>query len=125
MGRSFLVDASVALVLLALITAQLLTTPQPGAEPANAWAYLLGATFTLPYAVHRRRPFVALAVCCGGVILYSLGHFAGYPGYAIFVLVFGIALHGHRESALFSSRSFLSMLAAPRGARSSSTARTW
>jgi signal transduction histidine kinase len=111
MGRSSRTDGAVALVLLGLITAQLLMAQQPGAEPANAWAFVLGATFTLPYAVHRSHPVAALAVSCVAVLAYSVGHFAGYPGYAIFVLVFGIALHGHRESALFSSRSFLSMLA--------------
>jgi signal transduction histidine kinase len=106
------VDGLVALGLFGLIVIELLMTPESGSEPTNALALVLGAAFTLPYAVHRDHAVVALAVCCAGVVAYAFGQFGGYPGYPMFVLVFGIALHGHRESALFSSRSFLSFLAA-------------
>lgn len=111
-ARRYVMDVSVALGLSGLMAVELLMSPESGSEPTNALALVLGAAFTLPYAVHRDHPVAALAVSCAAVLAYSFGHFGGYPGYPLFVLVFGIALHGHRGSALFSSRSFLSFLAA-------------
>ena len=110
--KAYVVDGLVALLLFALITTELLMAPESGSEPANLLAFVLAASFTLPYAAHRARPVAALVVSCVAVVAYSVGHFGGYPGYALFVLVFGLALHGSRASTLFSLRSFLSFVAA-------------
>lgn len=74
-------DGLVALALFGLIVIELLMTPEAGSDPTNALALVLGAAFTLPYAVHRDHAVVALAVCCVGVVTYAFGHFGGYPGY--------------------------------------------
>lgn len=103
---AYVVDAVVALVLLAVITVELVVQAEPETEPATALAFVLAAAFTLPYAVHRVWPVTALVVSCVAVVAYSAGHFAGYPGYALFALVFGLGLHGG-SGAPFSRRSML------------------
>jgi signal transduction histidine kinase len=109
-GQAYVVDTLVALALFGLLVSELLTGREPGAEPTNLLAFVSAAAMSLPYAAHRLRPAAALAVTCAAVVVYSLGHFTGYPGYVLFVMVFGLALHGHSGDALFSSRSFLYFL---------------
>jgi signal transduction histidine kinase len=87
------VDGAVALVLFGVVAADLAGTREPGSRAGTVVAYLLIAAFTLPYAVHRAHPIAVLTVCCVATVLYATGHFAGYPGFAMFVLVLGLALH--------------------------------
>ncbi len=94
-------DGAIAAVLLAGIVAELGATPEPGTEPTTAVAYALAVAFTVPYVFHRDHPVAALAVTCVATIAYSLGHYTGYPGFAMFVLVFGLALHTDRGRAVW------------------------
>jgi signal transduction histidine kinase len=47
--------------------------------------------------VHRRHPIAVLAICTWAVVVYSLGRFSAFPGYALFVLLFGVSLHSDRR----------------------------
>jgi signal transduction histidine kinase len=76
---------------------ELALPPDAGVSPSNLLAYLMSAVITLPYAVHRRYPMAALAVSTWGVVVYALGHFNAFPGWALFVLLFGISLHTDRR----------------------------
>ncbi|HET9518943.1 MAG TPA: hypothetical protein VFO77_14575, partial [Actinoplanes sp.] len=90
----WLVDLPVAALLFALVAVPLSGPVVAGAAPAGPAAYLLAAAVAAPYAVHRRWPFPALALSSVALVLYSAGHYVGYPGFATFGLVFGLALHG-------------------------------
>jgi signal transduction histidine kinase len=68
-----------------------------GENPSGALAYLLAALITLPFAVHRRHTMAVLAICTWSVVVYSLGRFSAFPGYAMFVLLFGVSLHSDRR----------------------------
>ncbi|GAA3396840.1 sensor histidine kinase [Cryptosporangium minutisporangium] len=92
-------DAAVALVMLGVIAVELTARVEPGAASTDPLAYLLAAAFTVPYALHRRAPTVVLAVTAVGLLAYSARQYAGYPGYAMFVLVFAYALHVERPRA--------------------------
>ena len=90
-------DATVAVVLFGFMAFELALPPDAGVSPSNLLAYLMSAVITLPYAVHRRYPMAALAVSTWGVVVYALGHFNAFPGWALFVLLFGISLHTDRR----------------------------
>jgi signal transduction histidine kinase len=95
-----LIDTAVAVLLFALMTAELVVKEvQPGARASNALAYLLSAAITLPLIWHRRHPMTALAISTWAVVVYSLGHFSAFPGYPLFALLFGISLHSNRRRA--------------------------
>lgn len=96
----WLVDLPVAVLLFGLVAAPLGGPAVDGAAPAGPVAYLLAAAAAAPYAVHRRWPLPALAVSSVALVLYSAGHYAGYPGFATFGLVFGLALHGERRESM-------------------------
>ncbi len=96
----WLVDLPVAVLLFALVAVPLSGPVVEGAVPAGPVAYLLAAAAAAPYAVHRRWPLPALAVSSVALVLYSAGHYAGYPGFATFGLVFGLALHGERRQSM-------------------------
>src|SRR6478735_398039 len=74
-----------------------LTTGQSVSTPA---AYLWAAMITGPFAVHRRYPVIAVLVSDLGLIAYSLGRYSAFPGYATFAIVFAVALHAGRRTAL-------------------------
>ncbi len=90
-------DAVMAAVLFAFMALGLAT--QVGQNPSNVLAYLLSAAITLPFAWHRRHPMAVLAVSTWAVVVYALGHFSAFPGYALFVLLFGVSLHTDRRRA--------------------------
>ena len=93
-----ILDAGVAVVLFAFMVFELAVNKMVTGENASgALAYLLAALITLPFAVHRRYPVAALAVSTWAVVLYSLGRFTAFPGYALFVLLFGVSLHSDRR----------------------------
>jgi signal transduction histidine kinase len=94
-------DGVVAAVLLALLLLSFPGTVHPGQRPAAGVAWLLAVGLTAPYAVHRRVPWVALAVALATLLAWSAAHFAPYPAVGVFALVFGIALHcGRRRESL-------------------------
>jgi signal transduction histidine kinase len=96
----WLMDGVVAAACFGMVAAPLTGPANGGSGPASVAAYLLAAAMAVPYLVHRRWPLPALLVCLVALLLYSLGHFAGYPGFPIFAMVFGIALHAGRRQAL-------------------------
>ena len=96
----WLVDLPVAVLLFALVAVQLSGPVVAGATPAGPVAYLLAAAVAAPYAVHRRWPLPAVAASSVALVLYSAGHYVGYPGFATFGLVFGVALHGERRQSM-------------------------
>jgi signal transduction histidine kinase len=91
------VDAVVALLLFALMAAELAAKAPQAGEPATTWyAYVWAALITLPIAVHRRFPTAAVVTAAVGIVGYSAGHFVAFPGYAAFALVFLVSLHTAR-----------------------------
>jgi signal transduction histidine kinase len=98
----WLIDLPVAVLLFALVAVPLSGPVAAGAVPAGPVAYLLAAAVAAPYALHRRWPLPAVAVSSAALVLYSAGHYVGYPGFATFGLVFGVALHGERRQSLLA-----------------------
>jgi signal transduction histidine kinase len=89
-----LIDGVTALAVFALIAEQLVTRqPQPGQHPTTAATWLLAAACSAPILFHRRFPRTSVVVCLSAVAIYAAGRYAAYPGYAIFVLTFDIAVH--------------------------------
>jgi signal transduction histidine kinase len=103
------VDAAVAAVLLGLLRASFDSPPGEGQRPVDLGAWLLAVGLTLPYAIHRRAPLAALAVTLGSLVVYSGLRYAPYPGISVFVLLFGIAVHGTRRA---SATAFAAAVAA-------------
>ena len=93
------VDGVVAVVAFGLVAVPLTGSETAGAEPSSVAAYLLAAVMAAPYLAHRRWPLPALLVCLLALLLYSRGHYAGYPGFPVFAMVFGLALHAGRRQA--------------------------
>ena len=93
-----ILDAGVAVVLFAFMEFELAVNKMVTGENASgALAYLLAALITLPFAIHRRYPMAALAISTWAVVLYSLGRFTAFPGYALFVLLFAVSMHSDRR----------------------------
>lgn len=94
-----LFDALVAVALLVLLV---LSFPGTGAalRPADGWAGLLALGLSVPYAAHRRLPWVALAVALAALVTWGALHYAPYPALGIFALLFGLTLHGRRRQSL-------------------------
>ena len=91
-------DAGVAVALFGYMVFELATNTLVTDENASsALAYLLAAVITLPFAAHRRHPMVVVAISTWAVVVYSLGRFSAFPGYALFVLLFGVSLHSDRR----------------------------
>jgi signal transduction histidine kinase len=95
------VDTLVTAATLAITVLTLATkTPDPGQRTGDAWAYLLAAGMSLPYLVHRRRPLTATAVTLGSLLAYSPPAYAAFPGFPVFALLIGVALHCDRRRSL-------------------------
>jgi signal transduction histidine kinase len=94
-----IIDGITALVVFALMAQQLLTRHVllPGQRPTTALTWLLTVVIVAPILTHRRFPIASAAVCLAAVALFAVGHYVAYPGYAIFVLTFGIALHSDEQ----------------------------
>jgi signal transduction histidine kinase len=96
-----LLDGSVALVLLAvMVLSNAGKAPEAGQLGGDPLAYLLSLGLCLPYAVHRRHPMLALAVVSGSLLIFAVRHYAAFPGLSLWVLLFAIALHCSRRTAL-------------------------
>jgi signal transduction histidine kinase len=96
-------DGVVAGVLLLLQVASVAgKAPETGQRAGDWLAYVLSVGLCVPYAVHRRRPMLAIAIVSASLVLYSLRQYASYPGLSLFVLLFAVALHSTRRQALVS-----------------------
>jgi signal transduction histidine kinase len=95
-----LTDAVVAVGLFVVLVLSFGATPGAAQRPADVWAWVLALLLTAPYAVHRRYPWGALAVVLAALLAFSLLHYAAFPGVSVFVLLFGLALHGGRRDSL-------------------------
>ena len=91
---------SSSVVLLVSLVANYGVPPTEGQRPIDALAWLLAVLMAAPYAVHRRVPWVALAVTLSALAAFSLLQYAPYPGLPVFALLFGITLHGTRRDSL-------------------------
>lgn len=90
-------DTVIALGLYGVIVVSLTIRPlEPQSQPANWLAYLSGAAFTLPIAVHRRYPRQVIAVVAIAVMVYGAGQFNGFPGWSVAALVLLVSLHSGR-----------------------------
>jgi signal transduction histidine kinase len=96
-----LLDAVVAAAMLAiLVTSISAKAPEPGQHGGDAPAYLLAVALCVPYVFHRRYPMAVFSVVMASLVVFSLRHYAAFPGLSVFVLLFAIALHTDRRRAL-------------------------
>ena len=72
----------------------------PGQHPTTFLAWLLAVVIVAPILTHRRFPRASVVVCLGAVAIYATGRYVAYPGIAIFVLTFDIALHSEERIAV-------------------------
>jgi signal transduction histidine kinase len=94
------IDAVIAAVMFGFMTVELVAKEVVAGENAsNALAFILAGAIALPLAWHRRHPMAALAMATWATVVYALGHFNAFPGYALFFLLFGISLHSDRRRA--------------------------
>jgi signal transduction histidine kinase len=94
-----LIDGITASAVFALLAQQLLTRHLllPGQHPTTALTWLLGVVSIAPILTHRRFPRASVAVCLSAIAIYAAGRYVAYPGFAIFVLTFDIALHSEER----------------------------
>ena len=112
-----LTDAVVAVALFVVLVLSFGATPGAAQRPADIWAWLLALLLTAPYAVHRRYPWAALAVALTALLAFSLLHYAAFPGVSVFVLLFGLALHGSRRDSLVAFGATLAAFVVALGAQ--------
>lgn len=99
--REPVLDATGAVLLGTAMAVDLGTRPlATGQSASTPAAYVLAAAIAAPFAAHRRFPVLAMVVSNLALVAYSLGGYSAYPGYAIFALVFAVALHADRRRAL-------------------------
>jgi signal transduction histidine kinase len=94
-----LIDGITALAVFALMAQQLLTRHVllPGQHPTTVLTWLLAVVIVAPILTHRRFPRASVAVCLSAVAIFAVGRYVAYPGYAIFVLTFDVALHSDEQ----------------------------
>jgi hypothetical protein len=97
-----LIDGIAAFAVFALMAAQFIGTgqPKPGQHPTTALAWLLAVLICAPILTHRKFPRASVAVCLAAVVVYATGDYVAYPGLAVFVLTFDIALHSRGRVAV-------------------------
>ena len=97
-----LIDGITALAVFALMAQQLLTRHVllPGQRPTTVLTWLLAVVIVAPILTHRRFPRASVAVCLSAVAIFAVGRYVAYPGYAIFVLTFDVALHSDEQVSL-------------------------
>ena len=74
--------------------------PETGQHPTTVLTWLLTVLIVGPILTHRRFPLASVAVCLAAVAVYATGRYVAYPGLAVFVLTFDIALHSRERMAL-------------------------
>jgi signal transduction histidine kinase len=97
-----LIDGIAAFAVFALMAGQFMWTRHllAGQHPTTVLTWLLAVLICAPILTHRRFPGASVAVCLTAVVVYAAGHYVAYPGLAIFVLTFDIALHSKERIAL-------------------------
>ena len=96
-----LIDGITALAVFALMAQQMITRHLlPGQHPTTVLTWLLAVVSVAPILTHRRFPRASVAVCLSAVAIYAVGRYAAYPGIAVFVLTFDIALHSDERVAV-------------------------
>jgi signal transduction histidine kinase len=97
-----LIDGIAAFVVFALMAGQFIGTRHllAGQHPTTVLTWLLAVLICAPILTHRRFPGASVAVCLTAVVVYAAGHYVAYPGLAIFVLTFDIALHSRDRVAV-------------------------
>ncbi len=97
-----LIDGIATFVVFALMAGQFIGTRQlkPGQHPTTALTWLLAVLICAPILTHRRFPRASVAVCLTAVVVYATGDYVAYPGLAVFVLTFDIALHSRERVAV-------------------------
>jgi signal transduction histidine kinase len=103
-----------ALVAVGLFVVLVLSFPGPtttGLRPADAGAWARALGLSMPYAAHRRLPWLALVVALGSLVTWALLHYAPYPGIGALVLLFGLTLHGTRRASLVAFSATVATLA--------------
>ena len=97
-----LIDGIAAFVVFALMAGQMIGTRHllAGQHPTTVLTWLLAVLICAPILTHRRFPGASVAVCLTAVVVYATGHYVAYPGLAIFVLTFDIALHSRERVAV-------------------------
>jgi hypothetical protein len=97
-----LIDGITALAVFALMAQQLLTRHVllPGQRPTTVLTWLLAVVIVAPILTHRRFPLASVVVCLCAVAAFAAGHYVAYPGYAIFVLTFAVALHSDEQVSI-------------------------
>ena len=84
-----------------LIAQQLITKHLlPGQHPTTVLTWLLAVLMVAPILTHRRFPRASVAVCLSAIAVYAAGRYVAYPGFAVFVLTFDIALHSEERIAV-------------------------
>ena len=66
----------------------------------------------MPYAAHRRLPWVSLVVALGSLVTWALLHYAPYPALGVLAPLFGLTLHGTRRGSLVAFGATVATLAA-------------
>ena len=97
-----LIDGIAAFVVFALMAGQFIWTRHllAGQHPTTVLTWLLAVLICAPILTHRRFPVASVAVCLTAVVVYAAGDYVAYPGLAIFVLTFDIALHSRERVAV-------------------------
>jgi signal transduction histidine kinase len=104
-------DALVAVVLFVVLVLSFPGSTTTGLRPADAGAWALALGLSMPYAAHRRLPWVSLVVALGSLVTWALLHYAPYPGLGVLVLLFGLTLHGTRRGSLVAFGATVATLA--------------
>jgi signal transduction histidine kinase len=94
-----LIDGIAAFVVFALMAEELIGRRHllPGQGPTTVVTWLLAVLICAPILTHRRFPRASVAVCLSAVAIFAVGHYVAYPGFAVFVLTFDIALHSEER----------------------------
>ena len=96
-----MLDGLLAVLVWAGMVVELATRPLTvGQSPTTPAAYIWAAAIAAPIVVHRRYPVIAMLISNVAMVGYSLSRYSAYPGFAMFVLVFAVALHSGRRRAL-------------------------
>ncbi len=123
-----LADGVPAAALFGLMAAELATKAPVGTESAaSPAAYLWALAVTAPLAWHRRHPVAVVLVTGAAIVGYSAGHWAAFPGYSAFAVVFLVSLHSARGRGVLALGVMTVSLAVAIGLQSEPTvtASTW
>jgi signal transduction histidine kinase len=105
------VDAAVAAGLFLIMALTIATkVPENGQRGGDVLAYVLATVLSLPFAVHRRVPMSALAATLVGFLAFAALDYAAYPGFGLFAILYGVALHADRRRSLIALAAALTCM---------------